>query len=162
MVKTVILGIGNVLLGDEGFGVHFVRWLSGQYLFPGSVRIVDGGVLGYGLLDTVCDCGHLLVIDAIRPGDEPGAIYRLTREELEARNPPAASAHEVAFMDVLCKAELMGEAPGVVFLCIVPGCCADMDLEMSPGMREKFPVVAELLLHELRNLGIEPLAGPGG
>ncbi len=147
--KITVLGLGNVLLGDEGFGVHFVRWFSEKYRFPGNVGIIDGGVLGYALLDIICNCDHLLIIDAIKAGDETGSIYRFTREELEAKMPPPTSAHEVTFMDVLFKAELIGEIPSVVFLCIVPGYYGEMDLEMSAGLREKFPVMERLLLKEL-------------
>jgi hydrogenase maturation protease len=154
--SITILGLGNILLGDEGFGVHFARWFEEKYRLPDDVRVVDGGVLGYVLLDIICSCDHLLVVDAIRAGDEPGSIYRFTREELEAKMPPPTSAHEVTFMDVLFKAELIGEIPSVVFLCIVPGYYGEMDLEMSPRLREKFPVMEKLLLKELELLGVEP------
>jgi hydrogenase maturation protease len=144
------------LLGDEGFGVHFVRWFSEKYNFPEEVDFIDGGVLGYVLLDPICKCDHLLVIDAIKAGDEPGSIYRFSREELEAKMPPPTSAHEVTFMDVLFKAELIGEIPSVVFLCIVPGYYGEMDLEMSQKMRERFPIMEKLLLKELELLGAKP------
>lgn len=157
MNRTTILGLGNILLGDEGFGVHFVRWFAGRHRLPDEAALVDGGVLGYALLDIICNCDHLIVIDAIKAGDEAGSIYRFTREELEAKMPPPTSAHEVTFMDVLFKAELIGEIPSVVFLCIVPGCYGEMDLEMSPGLREKFPVMENLLLKELELLGVKPL-----
>jgi hydrogenase maturation protease len=154
--RITILGLGNILLGDEGFGVHFVRWFEEKYRLPGDVRVVDGGVLGYALLDIICNCDHLLIIDAIKAGDEAGSIYRFTREELEAKMPPPTSAHEVTFMDVLFKAELIGEIPSVVFLCIVPGYYGEMDLEMSPALRKKFPAMEKLLLRELQLLGVQP------
>lgn len=155
--KITVLGLGNILLGDEGFGVHFVRWIAEKYRFPQHVCIVDGGVLGYALLDPVCNCDHLLIIDTIRAGDEPGTIFRFSREEMESKMPPPASAHEVTFMDVLFKAELMGEIPSVVFLCIVPGCYGEMDLEMSAGLRDQIPVMEKLLLKELELLEVRPL-----
>ncbi len=154
--RITVLGLGNILLGDEGFGVHFARWFSGKHRLPDDVRFVDGGVLGYALLDIICSCDHLLIIDAIKAGDEPGSIYRFTREELESKMPPPTSAHEVTFMDVLFKAELIGEIPSVVFLCIVPGCYGEMDLEMSPALRERFPVMEKFLLKELELLGAAP------
>lgn len=155
--KITILGLGNILLGDEGFGVHFVRWFGERHKLPENVRVVDGGVLGYTLLDIICNCDHLLIIDAIKAGDEPGSIYRFTREELESKMPPPTSAHEVTFQDVLFKAELIGEIPSVVFLCIVPGYYGEMDLEMSPEMRGRFPVMEMLLLKELEIKGAYPL-----
>ena len=84
-----ILGVGNVLLMDEGFGVHFVKYLAERYQLPEGVRIVDGGTLSYALLDIICGCERLIVVDVVKSKDEPGAIYRFTREELETRMPPA-------------------------------------------------------------------------
>ncbi len=151
-----ILGLGNILLRDEGFGVHFVRWFSERYRLPDPVRIVEGGTLAYSLLDTVCNCDHLIVIDVIKTNDEPGSIYRFTQDELALHLPPPTSAHEVQFLDVLCKAELIEQAPNVIFLCIVPRSYDEMELEMTPLMREKFPLMEGLLLKELSHHHVAP------
>jgi hydrogenase maturation protease len=151
--KVTILGVGNILLRDEGFGVHFVRWMAGRYRIPEGVRLVDGGTLGYALLDIICGCERLIVIDVIKLKDEPGSIYRFTREEMELRMPPPTSAHEVSFPDVLFKAELMEEAPETIFLCIVPQDYSDMDLELTPLLRGRFDRMEDLLLKELAAAG---------
>ncbi|MEN6330536.1 MAG: hydrogenase maturation protease, partial [Smithella sp.] len=78
---VTILGIGNILLQDEGFGVHFVRWISGRYSATDEIRIIDGGTLGYALLDIVSGCRNLIVIDVIKVDDAPGSIYRFSKEE---------------------------------------------------------------------------------
>jgi len=155
--NITILGIGNILLGDEGFGVHFVRWFENAYQIPEGVNIVEGGTLGYGLLDTICSCDRLIVIDVIKTKDEPGSIYRFTKEVMEAELPPPTSVHEVSFRDVLCKAELIEECPDVIFLCIVPQHYGDMNLEMTSLMQEKIPPMEELLLKELAFYGVYPL-----
>lgn len=155
-MKITILGIGNILLGDEGFGVHFVRWFSEHYRLPEGVAAVDGGTLGYVLLDTICSCERLVVIDCLKLDDAPGSVYRFTREEMEVRLPPPTSAHEVKFADVLCKAELLGEVPEITFLCVVPVRCGEMELEMTACVRERFPAVEELLLAELAQKGVFP------
>ncbi|MBZ5623269.1 MAG: HyaD/HybD family hydrogenase maturation endopeptidase [Acidobacteriia bacterium] len=152
-----ILGLGNILLQDEGFGVHFVRWFEKKYQIPEGVKAVEGGTLGYGLLDTVCSCRKLIVIDALKANDEPGSVYRFTKEEIDAQMLQPTSAHEVSFQDVLCKAELIEELPDVIFLCIVPYEYKDMGLEMTPHIRKKFPEVEKLLLKELCSHGINPL-----
>lgn len=149
-----IMGVGNILLADEGFGVHFVRRLEEGFTFPDGVRLIDGGVLAYTLLDEICSCKHLIVIDAIKLTDLPGSIYRFTREELETRLPPPTSAHEVAFPDVLFKAELLGELPEVIFLCVIPEQYKEMDLEMTPLMTERLPDMEKLLLQELDRLNV--------
>jgi len=152
-----ILGLGNLLLGDEGFGVHFVQHLSQRCLFPAAVQIVDGGTLGLGLLETVCSCDHLFVVDVIKTDDEPGSLYRFSRQEMAKRVPPPTSAHEVEFADVLSMAELLGQAPEVVFLCIVPCRCGAMTLELSPELARRIPQVQQLLLSELAAVGVRPV-----
>src|SRR5512147_123898 len=153
---VTILGLGNILMKDEGFGVHFVRWLGDRWRFPETVELIEGGVMAYALLGPVCGCERLIVIDVLKTDDEPGAVYRFTLAEIEPKLPPPTSAHEVQFLDVLCKAEMLDEAPEVIFLCIVPEDFHDMDMEMSPLMREKFPLVEELLMKELALRGIRP------
>lgn len=147
--RCIILGIGNILLKDEGFGVHFVRWFEQRWLVPGDVEIIDGGVLGYVLLEPMSRCEHMIIIDVIRTDDAPGSIYRFTREEMENRLPGPTTAHEVTFADVLCKAELMGECPDIVFLCVTPQAYHDMGLELTPLLQDRFADMERLLLKEL-------------
>jgi hydrogenase maturation protease len=150
-----VLGLGNILLKDEGFGVHFVKWFSERHRFGEAVQILDGGTLGYRLLDIITSTSHLIVVDVIKVDDEPGAIYRFTKEEMMLRMPEPTTAHEVEFPDVLFMAELAGESPEVTFLCIVPECYGTMELEMTPVMVEAFPKMEMLLLQELAGHGIK-------
>lgn len=151
---VTILGIGNILLTDEGFGVHFVRWFSERYRASAEVKIIDGGTLGYALLDTICSCRNLIVVDVLKIQDVPGSLYRFNKKEMEIHLPPPTSAHEVTFSDVLFKVELMDESPEIVFLCIVPQEYGNMNMEMTPLMREKFPAMEKLLLDELFRLEV--------
>jgi hydrogenase maturation protease len=143
----IILGLGNILMKDEGFGVHFVRWIENRWRLPATVELIEGGVMAYALLGPVCGCEHLIVVDVLKTDDEP---------RIEPKLPPPTSAHEVQFLDVLCKAEMLDQAPEVVFLCIILENVRDMDMEMSPLMRDKFPVLEELLMKELARHGIRP------
>jgi hydrogenase maturation protease len=151
-----ILGLGNILLQDEGFGVHFIRWFSERYRLPEQINIVDGGTLGYVLLDTLSRCQHLFVIDVIKLKDIPGSLYRFTQQEMEVHMPPPTSAHEVKFADVICKAELLGELPEMTFLCIVPEKYGELEMELTETIKKKFPDMEKLLLKELSAHGITP------
>lgn len=155
--RITILGLGNILLQDEGFGVHFVRWFQNSYHIPENVKVVEGGTLGYGLLDTVCSCDKLLVVDVIKTAEKPGSAYRFTKEEVDAQMLEPTSAHEVSFQDVLCKAELIDELPECIFLCIVPHKYKDMGLKLTPSMRNKFSTMERLLLKELSLDGVNLL-----
>jgi hydrogenase maturation protease len=152
----ILLGLGNILMGDEGFGVHFLRWFAERHRLPPEAEIVEGGTLGYLLLDPICRASHVIVIDCIRLEDAPGSIYRFTQKEMEAHLPPPTTAHEVKFADVLCKAEMMGECPDMTFLCVVPEQMADMDLEMTPAVLAKYPEMEKLLVAELAAHDIVP------
>ena len=152
--RVTILGVGNILLRDEGFGVHFVRWFSQRYKSSENVSIIDGGTLGYALLDIICSCDNLIVIDVLKTKDTPGSIYRFNTREMQAHMPPPTTAHEVTFFDVLFKVELLDELPETLFLCIVPQNYGEMNLEMTAMMQEKFPVMEKLLLTELSKLDV--------
>jgi hydrogenase maturation protease len=152
---VTVLGIGNILMGDEGFGIHFTRWFSQRYRVPDDVRMIDGGTLGYALLDIICSCDHLIVIDVLKMDDEPGSIYRFNKEEMELHMPPPTTAHEVTFPDVLFKSELLEESPQTLFLCMVPQNYKDLKMEMSPFLYDKFSDMEKLLLNELEILNIK-------
>jgi hydrogenase maturation protease len=152
--RITILGLGNILLADEGFGVHFIRHIEEKYIFPDNVELIDGGVMGYVLLDIFERSDIMIVIDCIKLDDEPGSIFRFTHEEFLTKIPPPTSAHEVKFSDVLIKAEMIGDLPDMVFLCIIPKEFKDMDLEMTPDLKKRLPVMESLLIKELECLGI--------
>lgn len=154
--KVTVLGIGNILMGDEGFGVHFVHWFSKRYAATDILHIVDGGTLGYKLLDIICSCDHLIVVDVLKLDDAPGSIYRFAKEDMETYMPPPTTAHEVTFPDVLVKSEMLGEAPETIFLCIVPEKYKDLDMNMSGFLFDKFNDIERLLLSELEKLNISP------
>ncbi|HEY9160946.1 MAG TPA: HyaD/HybD family hydrogenase maturation endopeptidase [Desulfomonilia bacterium] len=154
--RITILGLGNILLSDEGFGVHFVRYIEQKYIFPENVELIDGGVMGYVLLDIFDRSDIMIVIDCIKLGDKPGSIFRFTHEEFLTKIPPPTSAHEVKFSDVLIKAEMMGDLPEIVFLCIIPKEFKDMELEMTDELKNRLPVMEGLLLKELERFGVKP------
>jgi len=151
-----VLGLGNILLTDEGFGVHFIRMLEKKYSFPENTVLVDGGTLGYGLLDIIAGTRNLIVIDIIKTKDSPGSIYRFSKEEMELYMPAPTSAHEVEFFDVLNQSELIGDSPETIFLCIVPYEYGDMNLEMTEKIKGRFSTMEELLLKELEKLNVVP------
>ncbi|MCP4716413.1 MAG: hydrogenase maturation protease [Deltaproteobacteria bacterium] len=155
--KITVLGLGNTILTDEGFGVHFINRLSERYRFDDNISLIDGGTQGYALLDIITDCEHLIVIDVIKMDDKPGSVYRFTREEIELHLPEPTSAHEVKFPDVLCKAEMIGELPNLIFLCIVPQDHETMSMEMTAIMQQRFPDMEKLLLKELEHFDITPV-----
>jgi len=151
---VTILGLGNLLFKDEGFGVHFVREFQGKYRLPENVAVIDGGTLGYMLMDEICQTEHLVVVDTVRADDEPGSIYRFSPEAIPLQVHYNVSAHEVEFLDVLSKAEMLGEAPETVIIAVVPEDIAGTGIELTPSVRACLPKVEALVKEELHRIGI--------
>lgn len=155
--SITILGLGNILIGDDGLGVRFVGWFADRYILPDCVSVVDGGTAGLGLLDIVTGADRLIVIDAIRVDDTPGSLYRFGKEDMSLYLPPPSSVHEVEFLDVLAMADLLGQCPPVTFIAVVPEKYDTMEVRISDCVRERFPDVERLLLEELAALSVIPV-----
>ena len=97
----VLLGVGNILLTDEGFGVHVVNQLQEDYVFNPPITILDGGTMGMELLTYMRGMTKLLLVDAINGGDVPGTVYEFPHEEMNSYFTEAISVHEVGMQDIL-------------------------------------------------------------
>ncbi|MEO0216875.1 MAG: HyaD/HybD family hydrogenase maturation endopeptidase [candidate division WOR-3 bacterium] len=151
MTKTqdiLILGIGNILLKDEGVGVHVVNKLKKMPL-PENVEVIDGGTAGLDLTDFIGNRKKLIVIDAVNAGGEPGTIYRLTEENLDIRPKAIMSFHDIDFIDALHMSQTMGEKPEeIVVIGIEPKDISD-GLELSPEIKEKIPYIIKAVMKEI-------------
>jgi hydrogenase maturation protease len=147
--KTVILGVGNVLLSDEGIGVHVANELSTMELPPG-VSVVEGGTDGFRLLNIITEADRLIVVDAVKGGAEPGSIYRFNVDEV--RNVPSGfrtSVHQVGILEVIDLSGLIGKTPKTTVIGVEPK-SLEMSLELSAEIREKTPRIIELVFEELK------------
>jgi len=146
----LILGIGNLLLKDEGVGVHVVERLR-EIPLPENVEVLDGGTAGLDLVDFIGGRKKLIVIDAVNAGEKPGTIYRLTEENLDIKPKAITSFHEIDFLDALHMSEVMDSRPEeIVIIGIEP---KDMSggLELSPEVEERIPRIIEVVMKELNN-----------
>ncbi|WP_303758132.1 HyaD/HybD family hydrogenase maturation endopeptidase [Selenomonas ruminantium] len=154
--EVTILGIGNVILRDEGFGVRVAEYLDKHYEFPESVQIVDGGTLGIELTQYVTGTEKLLVIDSINGGAEPGTTFRFHNDDVMEHFQDKLSAHEVGIQDVLGLLTVTGhKIPDVVVIGAQPY-DVEAGVELSEGMMELLPQMVEQALSELKNWGIVP------
>jgi hydrogenase maturation protease len=110
-VKTTIVGIGNVLLGDDGAGVWLVHRLLAAYRFEPEIEILDGGTLGLGLVTYLSDTDRLVIVDAATTGQAPGAVVVLREREVPAILRATLSAHEASLCDLLAALTLLGKTP---------------------------------------------------
>ncbi len=164
-MNVLILGLGNLLLSDEGVGVHAVNALGRRFQMPEGVETLDGGTSGMDLLDAIAGRDHLIVCDAIRSDERPGSVQRIDGESIAAFFATRISPHQLGLSEVLANLELLGERPGhVTIIGVVP---ADLSLgtELSAAGREGMAKSIDFILDELAAIGVrltsEPLAATG-
>jgi hydrogenase maturation protease len=126
-MRILVLGIGNLLLGDEAVGVRIVEALEQRYRLPAHVEVLDGGTSGMELMEMMADRDHLIVADAVLTGAEPGSVAVLYDEEIPALFTRKVSPHQLGLSDVLMALRLTDEFPrrltlvGVVPESLEPG-----------------------------------------
>jgi len=154
---VLVLGIGNVLWADEGFGVRAVEALHCAYQLPEAVELLDGGTLGLNLLEPVVSHGAVLVFDAIDFGLEPGSLRILRGREVPAWAATKMSLHQQSFQELLAIAELQGRFPAKLTLIgVQPERLADFGGSLSDCVRERLPLAVELAALELSTWGFPP------
>jgi hydrogenase maturation protease len=163
-MKITILGIGNILYGDEGFGVRVVEELKNIGL-PEDVELIDGGTDGAKLLPVIMQADYLIIIDAIRADDEAGAIFRIPIEELRQRQGLPiikTSLHQMSIMDVLSMANVLDRQVRGVIIGIQP---KEIPLHpslphegggwrrgnLSPEIEARVPEVIDLIMKEVHS-----------
>jgi hydrogenase maturation protease len=155
MPPVLVLGVGNILLRDEGVGVHVVQAIeaqvaAGDLALPADVEVCDGGTLGMDLLDLIEDRRKVIVIDAVEADAAPATVLRFTAEDLARRQAVDLSLHQLGLFEMLAMARYLGRAPQkVVIFGIVPK-------DMSPGLElsaEVAAVVPEVIKRVLAEIG---------
>lgn len=154
---TLILGIGNVLWADEGFGVRCVEALHERYQFPPSVRVMDGGTQGLFLLPWVCSADRLLILDAIDFGLEPGTLKLIVGEDVPSyMGVKKVSMHQAGFQEVLCSAQLSGEFPREIALVgAQPELLNDYGGSLTGTVKQQLQPALDLAVEILRDWGVE-------
>jgi len=159
--KALVLGLGNILLSDEGLGVRVVERLEESYRFPPEIQVMDGGTLGLDLLPYLEGVDHLLVIDALEIGEEPGTIARLVGDEVPASLSVKISPHQMGLADLLAAARLQGLYPQEVVLLGMQPASIDTGLDLSPPVQAHLDRLIDEVLIELKGWGYEPCPREG-
>lgn len=139
----LVLGVGNILMGDEGVGIHAVRLLEGEH-WPGHVTILDGGTGGFQLLEHFRAYPRIVLIDATRDGQPAGSVRRF-RARTPADFPPALGAHDVGLRDLLSASALLGPLGEIEVVTISVETLEPMCLELSGPVRGALPKVAAIV-----------------
>ena len=159
-----MLGVGNILLSDDGVGVHTIRRLQKVAQLPEEIQVVDGGTSGLDLLHYLEGVSHLVIVDAMEVNRPPGTLTRLTGDEVPAYLSTKMSPHEIGLPDMLFAAKLRDLYPEEVVIWGVQPATTEVGLDLSPPVAGQVDALVENVLAELRRWDIEtsPGAEPPG
>ena len=159
--RILILGVGNLLLGDDGFGVHLINSLM-DTKFPPNVQILEAGTVSHQLIPLLREIDRLIVIDVVDAGDTPGSIFRFSPDDMKFTSEQISSLHQISLIDVLRMAEMTGGKPDTIIIGVQPKDVNSWSMELSAELIAVIPRVKELIFEELNkiaqsnDLGLEP------
>jgi hydrogenase maturation protease len=146
--RITVLGIGNLLLKDEGIGTHVAQKLTG-IVDDANVKIIDAGTSPDFLSLVDGNTDKLIVVDAVKAGSEPGTIYRLTIDDLGLDSTSPVSLHEIGVLDSLKIMALFDRLPESTVIIGIEPKTIDFGLDLSPEVEEKLPEIISLVLKEI-------------
>lgn len=154
--SILVLGIGNVLLQDEGIGVHLIERLQARYRLPDHVRVLDGGTSGMTLLDDLAACEHLLVVDCGRLDLPPGSVREFFGAAVPAFFQQRISPHQIGLSDLLAAAALIDALPAGMSLIAIEPESIELGTEMTATGERACEFALERVLERLRALAAAP------
>jgi len=156
-MKIGFMGVGNVLLRDEGFGVKLLYLMKAKYEFPENVILIDGGTAGIFLSPEIDYLDKLLIVDVVKAKGNPGDIKIYEKEDFFIdRLPLKLSPHQLGLQEVLLLNEIKGTCPEDVKLIGIIPKSVETGTGLTPELEAKLPEVEEKVLEILRNWGVEP------
>jgi hydrogenase maturation protease len=155
MKQITVLGIGNILMQDEGVGVRVIEELLRQYSFPQHVQVLDGGTLGMELLRFLIGTDQLILVDAVNGDLSPGSIYQFHNDEVKAYFKEKVSMHELGIQDVLAVMDVLEKPIGEIMILGVQPLTIDTSLEMTPIVSKAVDVIVKQVLLVLKEWQVE-------
>jgi len=154
MKNILVIGMGNVLMQDEGIGVRAIEELENQYHIPEGVTVVDGGTTGMELFNPIRGCDQLIVVDAVNTGAPYGSLVRIANEEIPQFFQTKLSNHQLGLSDLLALLTLKGETPEhVAVIGMVPH-SLETQLGLTDEAKEGLDNMVLMLVKELSDLGV--------
>lgn len=155
--RIIVLGVGNLLLTDEGVGPHTIAYLLERWDFPEHVELVDGATAGLELINVFQSASHIIVVDTVLGGSEPGALYRFHPDDVPTEVRYRTSIHQVSFIDAWNMTRLLGPAPDIVIIGVEPEDMATPYVGLTQTISARLPDIEELVFEELARRGVQPV-----
>lgn len=156
-MRILVLGVGNILLSDEGIGVRVIEALEQRYVMPEGVEVLDGGTAGMELLEAMANRTHLIIVDAIvSRKSEPGALLILRDEEVPVLFNNKISPHQLGLSDVLSALRFTGEFPDNITLVGVIPRSLEPNIGLTPIVEASLEPALQAVLMALQESGVTP------
>lgn len=155
MEKITVLGVGNILLQDEGLGVKTIEKFIQNYRFPNNVQVLDGGTLGMGLLPFLEGTSKLIIIDAISGQLPPGSIYKLKNDDVKVYFQQMVSLHDLGIQDVLATMEVLDKPVKEIVVFGMQPETIEVGLELSSVVAPGIDELIGLIIEQLRTWQVE-------
>ena len=155
--RTLVLGVGNLLISDEGVGVYVVERLAATYDLPEGVQTLDGGTLGLDLLYYLPGVENLLIVDAVEMDKEPGTLLRMEGDEIPAFLSIKMSPHQIGIPDMLFAAKLRDLYPRNVVLWGIQPATLEVGLELSPVVAAQVDTLVRKVVEQLEQWVKQPI-----
>ena len=153
--SVLVLGAGNLLLKDDGVGIHVLRRLEKLEL-PGEVTLLDAGTGIHRLLEEFSRFDRLIVLDCVQAGAEPGAVFRFRPEDVRESRGVTTSLHQMGLLEILEMARLLDRLPETVIIGIQPGDASPWGEELTPEVEARLDRVVQIVLEELQACAAAP------
>jgi len=151
-LDILVLGIGNVLLTDEGVGVRALKELERRYIYPENVELLDGGTAGIELLRHIRNRDYLIIIDAMKWNQKPGTVGRVEGDDVPAAFRTRISPHQLGLSDLLAAAMLTDELPKNLVLFGVEPESLDIGLDLTETVEASLEKLTGAIIDELRSI----------
>jgi len=157
MNKVVVLGVGNLIMADEGVGVRVIEALERDYALPPRVVAIDAGTSSMELLGDLSHLDFLLVVDAIAADKPPGTLVKLAGDAVPVFFRRNLSPHGIGLSDVLAALEFMDAAPREVVIIGVQPVALELSTELTPTIAARVPELVAMVVAELVERGLAPM-----
>lgn len=164
MNRIAVIGVGNILFMDDGVGVYAAKYLETNYCFVPEIDIIDGGTLGFNLMQYFTHYEQVILLDTLSIDDEAGSIYHLPSDVLLGLGDTRKTVHEVEVTQMIELASLMDTRAAIRVLGIVPSDIQTVAIDLSPIVKEQFTAFIQTLMTILEAEGVtvtvcDPLVG---
>ena len=146
--NILVLGLGNILLGDEGVGVRVIEQLLSRPL-PDGIEVIDGGTAGYELINFFEGKEKVIIVDAVKTNDTPGSVYKMDLSVVQEDETVQLSLHQIGLKNVFKMASMMDLNPEVTLIGIVPKEYQNYNIGLSDEVEKAIPLAIETVLKEI-------------